>query len=183
MGSKYPSKSCPQSTGTHQLIQATIGLCSSNLGLLALGCSGLPCRLGLPLFPACSSQATSNQLQPQPQLCSGEASVQGMARGCEGRQGFLFFSLGLGVGYGAVLLSQDKVTPPNRAAPLLGIFRSWVPGATILFALLSWWVASFGEKTKFGEFTYSQSPKQGVPFAITPCLSWSWTPIWGNSAF
>lgn len=78
------------------------------------------CSFFLPVL----SRATSHW----PQLCSCAARVQGMARGCEGRQYFPSFSLGSGWGgMGGSLLFQDKVTP-TQAIPLLSIFRSGFQG-------------------------------------------------------
>lgn len=80
----------------------------------------------------------------------------------------------------ALLLSPDKVTPTKaNPPPPLSVFRSWAPGATVLFGLLCHGgYHGLVEKTKlllFGEwgesYRFSEHPSKGTLLADPPSFS------------
>lgn len=118
-----------------------------------------------------------------PQLCSGAAPVQGMARGFQGTQGVPSFFFRIGGGVGSSLCSQNKVTP-TQATPLLSICRNWASEArnpVCLPPVNHGRYHCLGEKTRVfflgGGHWLSEHPNKGLPliqlFNHLPELEWS----------
>lgn len=79
------------------------------------------------------------------------------------------------MGWGAILLSQDKVAP-TETSPLLGVFRNWAPESLILFASLHHDGYHFsGRENKDLGVVHrpSEHPNSPSIYPLIICLSWS----------